>query len=152
MKIDTVLVPTDFSANAERSLAKAIQFAKVFGAQIDLLHIYDIPDLPAAYDVVFPDQVSAGIRRAAYEKLETLRDRATKEGIEASIHFVFGVPSRVIAQHAEKAKIDLIVMGTRGLGAIKRGFLGSVAERTVRTAPCPVLTVPAGASVDSEAS
>jgi len=141
MNVGAILVPTDFSEHAERSYAEAIQLAKVFSARIDLLHVYDIPDLASIYEITFPDQVDVGIRKAANRKLQAWRERATAVGIETSTHLVFGVPERVIAQHANDEKIDLIVMGTRGLGAVKHMFLGSVAERTIRTAPCSVLIV-----------
>ena len=141
MKIETILVPTDFSEHAERSYAEAIQLAKVFGARIALLHVFDVPDLASAYEMTFPDQVNAGIRKAALGKLEAWKERAAAGGVEASTHLEFGVPERVIAQHAKEAKSDLIVMSTRGLGAVKHMLLGSVAERTIRTSPCSVLIV-----------
>jgi universal stress protein A len=141
VKIKTILVPTDFSVYAERSYEQAIEFAKVFGASIDLLHVYDIPDLASIYEIAFPDQVDTGIRNAALRKLEALRERATGSGIEVATHLAFGSPERVITQHAKDENIDLIVMGTRGLGAVKHLFLGSVAERTIRGAPCSVLVV-----------
>jgi universal stress protein A len=141
MKIKTILVPTDFSKHAERSYEQAIEFAKAFGARIDLLHVYDIPDLASIYEVVFPDQVDAGIRKAALRKLESLRERATGEGVEVAIHLAFGGPARVITQHAKDENVDLIVMGRRGLGAVKHLLLGSVAERTIRAAPCSVLVI-----------
>jgi len=141
MKIETILVPTDFSEHAERSYERAIEFAKTFGARIDLLHAYDIPDLASVYEITFPDQLDSGIQKAALRKLETLRERATGEGIEVETHLAFGPPERVIVQHAKDENVDLIVMGTRGLGAVKHLLLGSVAERTIRAAPCSVLVV-----------
>ena len=141
MKIETILVPTDFSEHSEKAYAEAMEFDKIFGARIDLLHVYDVPDLSTAYAVTFPDQLDAGIRKAALRKLESWKDRATAEGLEASIHLEFGAPERMIADYATQAKTDLIVIGKRGLGAIKQLLMGSVAERTARAAPCPVLIV-----------
>jgi nucleotide-binding universal stress UspA family protein len=141
MKVKTILVPTDFSEHAERSYAQAIEFAKVFGARIHLLHVYDIPDLASTYEIAFPDRIDTGIRKAARRKLESLRERATGEGIEVATHLAFGAPERVITQHAKDEHVDLIVMGTRGLGAVKQLLLGSVAERTIRAAACSVLVV-----------
>lgn len=142
MKIKAILVPTDFSEHSEKSFAAAMEFAKTFEARIEILHVYDVPDLATVYEITFPAEVDAGIRRAASQKLEEWKDRAAAEGLKASTQLVFGAPSRAIVQHAEKSEIDLIVMGTRGLGAIKHMLLGSVAEHTIREAPCPVLTVP----------
>jgi len=146
VKIETILVPTDFAEYAERALETAIQLATVFGARIELLHVYDIPDWATVYEVTFPSEVDAGIRSAARRKIEALKQRAEADGVKVSTHLEFGPPSQTIVQHAEESKTDLIVMGTRGLGAIKHVLLGSVAERTVRTAPCPVLTIGAGAA------
>ncbi len=75
--------------------------------------------------------------------LRPLADRAKKVVVEVSTHFALVTASQVIAERAEEENFDLIVMGTRGLETTKQVLLGSVAERTVRTAPCPVLTVAA---------
>jgi len=149
MNIKTILVPTDFSENADRALATAIQFARAFEAQIQLLHIYDIPDTSTVYEVTFPAGVVEGIRKAARLKLEALKEQATAEGIELSTELVFGSASQRIVEYAEESKADLIVMGTRGHGRLTHFFLGSVAERTLRTAPCPVLTVGADTTDDA---
>jgi len=122
-------------------LPRPFSSAKVFGAQIHLLHVYDIPDLSTSYGLIFPNQVADGIREAADRKLDEWKKRATAEGVEASSHLEFGSPERVIVHYAQEAKMDLIVMATRGLGAIEHILLGSVAERTMRTATCPVLTI-----------
>jgi nucleotide-binding universal stress UspA family protein len=141
MKIETILVPTDFSEHSEKAYAEAIHLAKTFGARIHLLHVYDIPNLATVYEITFPDRVNDGIREAALRKLDSWTERATAEGVEASIHIEFGAPARIIADYAREAKIDLIVIGKRGLGAIRQMLMGSVAERTARAAPCPVLIV-----------
>ena len=72
-----------------------------------------------------------------------VRGQVTAAGIEASGHVTEGAPAIVIAQAARAIPADLIVMGTRGLTGLKHIALGSVAERSVRLAPCPVLTVKA---------
>ena len=118
-----------------------MRFAKTFGARIELLHIYDIPDLTTVYELTFPAEVDAGIRKAAVRKLGEWKERANVEGIEVSTHLVFGKPERVIVEHAKDSNADLIVIGKRGHGVIKQVLMGSVAERTVRTAPCPVLVI-----------
>ena len=141
MKLDTILVPTDFSENADRAFETAIQFAQAFDARLQLLHVYDIPDTTTVYEVTFPTGVVDGIRKAAGVKLESLKQQARAKGIESSIELVFGSPSQSIVKHAKESKTDLIIIGTRGQGSLKSFFLGSVAERTLRTAPCPVLTV-----------
>lgn len=146
MKIKTILVPTDFSEHAEKAFATAIQFAEAFEARIELLHVYDLGHFVALYEVNVPEDV---IRATASRKLEPWVERAKKKGIEVSTHLVVDTPSQAIVERAEQQKADLIVMGTRGLGAVKHMLLGSVAERTVRRAPCPVLTVAADARTDA---
>jgi len=141
MNIETILVPTDFSENADRAFATAIHFARAFDARIQLLHVYDISDTTTIYEVTFPTGVVDGIRKAASVRLEALKKQAKDEGIESSAELVFGSPSQTIVEHAKGSEVDLIVMGTRGHSLLKQFFLGSVAERTLRLAPCPVLTV-----------
>ena len=151
MNIKTILVPTDFSEHADRAFATAIQFARAFDAQIQLLHVYDIPDTTTVYEVTFPRGVVDGIQKAASVSLEGLQKQAKAEGIVSSTELVFGSPSQAIVEHAKASKVDLIVMGTRGHGLLKQLFLGSVAERTLRLAPCPVLTVGSTSSDDKTA-
>jgi len=150
MNIETILVPTDFSENADRAFVTAIQFARAFDARIQLLHVYDISDTTTIYEVTFPTGVVDGIRKAASVRLEALKKQAKDEGIESSAELVFGSPtaelvfgspSQAIVEHAKGSEVDLIVIGTRGRSSLKQFFLGSVAERTLRLAPCPVLTV-----------
>ena len=148
MKVRNILVPTDFSEHAEAAFTVAREFARTFGARIQLLHVYDIPDLASVYELTFPAEVDAGIRKVASRKLEDWKKRAAAEGIETSTCLEFGRPSRAIVEHARESKSDLIVIGTRGLGALKQLLLGSVAERTIRTAPCTVLTVGSDATME----
>lgn len=148
MKIECILVPTDFSAQAEKAFAAAIRFARTFGARLEILHVFDIPDLATVYEVTFPDEVHRGIRTAANQKLEEWKKRAEADAVEASTHLAFGSPGRVIVERASESNADLIVMGVRGLSGFKQMLLGSVAARTVRAAPCPVLTVGNDAALD----
>lgn len=141
MKIETILVPTDFSEHADRAFATAIQFAKVFGSRIELVHAYDFGQWASLGEVTFAESLGAKMRLAALEKLDELAGRAKEEGIDVSTRVLLGPPARVIVKCAEETGAGLIVMGTRGMGATKQLFLGSVAARTIQTAPCPVLTV-----------
>ena len=79
--------------------------------------------------------------QAAARRLEEWREKAAADGVEAEARLSANLPSMGITDAATEEKADLIVMGTRGLSGIKHVLLGSVAERTLRTAPCPVLTV-----------
>lgn len=143
MKIENILVPTDFSEHAEKALEMAIELAKAFGSRVELFNAYDFEQWGTLADVTFADRAEEKLRLAASKKLQSLIDRTKAQGVEVSMHVSFGAPSFEIVEHAEKTNADLIVMGTRGLGAVKQLFLGSVAARTIQTAPCPVLTVAA---------
>ena len=145
MKIERILVPTDFSESAEKAHAAAIRFASAFGARIELLHVYDLPDLASHYEITFPDEVGHGIREAANQKLEEWRRRAQAADVETSTHLEFGAASRIIAERAAESKADLIVMATQGAGGIRSALLGSTAEAVVKQAPCPVLLLPTSA-------
>jgi len=84
VKVRNILVPTDFSEHAEAAFAVAREFARALGARIQLLHVYDIPDLTAVYELTFPAEVGDGIRKAAFRKLEDWKESAAAEGIETS--------------------------------------------------------------------
>ena len=144
VRIATILVPTDFSTDADAALERAIDFAKLFGARIHLLHAYYIaPQAATPWSYSFPAGLIDEVRQDALRRVEELREKVEARGIEASSEVSGEPPSLAIIASAERQKADLIAMGTRGLTGIKHVLLGSVAERTLRHAPCPVLTVKA---------
>jgi len=143
-EIHRILVAVDFSEHAQRALDEAIGLAKKFGAELHLLHCYE--SYPAAaigfpYNVTMPENLEREIREAAEARLATWREKATAHEARAEQHLVTDLPSHGIVALAEKLPADLIVMGTHGLTGLKHALLGSVAERVIRHAPCPVLTV-----------
>jgi nucleotide-binding universal stress UspA family protein len=139
-----ILVPTDFSKHSHTALTYAASFAEKFGAEIHLLHVVQdfavfFPDPIAAGSAAFPPtgQLTAAVRAAldrtvAEHKLQNLRVHA--EARE-------GAPYHEIVAYAREHEIDLIIMGTHGRTGLAHLLLGSVAEKVVRRAPCPVLTV-----------
>jgi nucleotide-binding universal stress UspA family protein len=146
MEIHKILVPVDFSDHSQRALDEAIGLAKTFDAELHLLHCYQIhPAAIAPYGIVIPETFEHDIRMAALQRLSEWRDKVSAQGIRVQEHITAHFPSDEIAAMAEKLGVDLIVMGTRGLTGFKHVLLGSVAERTIRLAPCPVLTVKHGA-------
>lgn len=143
-RITRILVPTDFSTTADAALDYAYVLAKQFGASIELLHVLDDPFVAdgmaaEAYISEAPVLRSAMLR----DSQERLRHRATtREGVtHIDTEVLFGHGARTIAEYATERGVDLIVMGTHGRTGFAHLLLGSVAERLVRTAPCPVLTV-----------
>lgn len=137
-----ILVPLDFSSHSDAALALAIELAREHGAEIHLVHAYELPTaVTMAYGVAIPQAVWDGVQEAALERLEAGRKKVEAEGVKATTHLATGPAADAILQAAETFGADLIVMGTRGLTGLKHVLLGSVAERTIRHAPCPVLTV-----------
>jgi len=142
--VRVILVPLDFSAHSVTALDRAMDFAKAFGAKIHLLHSYAVPVhgvMP--YDFVVPDGLWDEIRKAAESKLEEFRQRIVSAGVEATSEVSPALPSEAILAAAGEIGADLIVMGTHGHTGLKHVLLGSVAERIIRLAPCPVLTLKA---------
>jgi nucleotide-binding universal stress UspA family protein len=140
--VRVILVPMDFSPHSDAALDQAVDFAKALGAKIHLLHSYAVPVRGVMpYDFAIPDGVWDGIHRAAESKLEEFRQEVVSAGVEASSEVSPALPTEAILAAAGEIGADLIVMGTRGHTGLKHVLLGSVAERTIRLAPCSVLTV-----------
>jgi nucleotide-binding universal stress UspA family protein len=140
----TILVPVDFSKHAAKALDVAVEFAKAFGAKVYLLHCYKINvGGLSPYGLVIPPNFDQEVRAAASKQLDEWREKVKAENVEAEGLISPMFPSEAIATTASDIGADLIVMGTRGLSGIKHVMLGSVAERTIRIAACPVLTVKA---------
>jgi nucleotide-binding universal stress UspA family protein len=141
-----ILVPTDFSAPSDTALATAREMAARFGASIHLIHVLEDPYTTAAYasDVYgyLPPGLKERWQREAETHLEALLTPTDRAQFHATATVVFGsAAARSIVEHARDNYMDLIVMGTHGRGGVAHLVLGSVAERVVRTAGCPVLTV-----------
>ena len=142
LAIKSILVPTDFSENSESALDYAAALATQFKAALNLVHVCQVPSLATATmdGVVIPVPGWDSELRAAAE-IEMSKLIARLPGLAVSAEIVVGSPpARIVAAAVEHA-VDLIVMGTHGRGLLMHALLGSVAERVVRTAPCPVLTV-----------
>ena len=143
--IETILVPIDFSEHASRALDYAIELAEHFGAELHLLHSYPLhPGMAsAAYGACIPADLDGAFRKAANEQLRECAEKVVARGLHVETNATSVPAADAISAYAEKARVDLIVMGTRGLTGLKHALLGSVAERTVRMAPCPVMTLKA---------
>ena len=140
----TILVPHDFSDDANAALETALDLARRLGAEIHLLHSYQQPiDALSPYGVAIPAGMIPEIRDAALARLRAIAERHAGSGVRLHVRVVEGTPSLAITDATESLHADLVVMGTRGLTGLRHLLLGSVAERTVRTARCPVLTVKA---------
>ena len=136
VSIARILVATDFGTASDAALSHGRELSRTFGASLHLIHVLENFFLRAT--TADPRRLEAAALQRLLNCL-TDDDRRTLSArcvVETSDH-----PADSIAGYARTADIDLIVMGTHGRGAIDRLFLGSVAERVMRIAPCPVLTV-----------
>jgi len=142
-----ILVPVDLSPDSRQALAEAAQFAAAFGASIDLLYVWSAPALVAPESVITGVGVNEQplvewIRKSATEQLAQFEIEIRREGVPISnVLCEPGDPAAVIVDRAKAGQYDLLVLSTHGRTGLSHFLLGSVAERVVRTAPCPVLTV-----------
>ena len=140
-----ILVPTDFSPPCEAALATAGALATQFGADIHLIHVLEDPSTTAAdaSDVSTdgPSGLRESWRKEAQAQLNALLDPPKDVQFRVITGVMFGSPARAIVNYARDYAINLIVMGTHGRSGFAHLLLGSVTERVVRTAECPVLTI-----------
>jgi nucleotide-binding universal stress UspA family protein len=142
VKIKKILVPVDFSKHSAKAAEVGLEFAKAFGAELQLLHAYSLPvGVVGPYDYQIPANILAEMRESAARRVDQEVKKLSGKGVQVAGVITEGVPTQAIVEAAERMGADLIVMGTRGLTGLKHVVLGSVAERTIRHAPCPVLTV-----------
>lgn len=136
------MVPLDFSHHAENVLEWAAHLAEEHDGKLLLLHAYHLPvDFQQLEGAYLPADFWTQVRNEATENLERYAEPIRKLGIPVTTVVREGYPATVIESEAEEHPADLIVIGTRGHGGLKHMLLGSVAERVVQKAPCPVLTV-----------
>lgn len=136
--IRRILVPHDFSDTSAASVAYGVALAKSFGAVLHFLHVGE--QVRFEMDMEFPLALGA-MSDGARERLHTIVSPAEQAALAPLFAVRTGDPASEIVSYAEEAGIDLIVMGTHGRGLVGHVLMGSVAEKVVRTAPCPVLTV-----------
>lgn len=137
-----LLVPVDFSDFTRPALAYAKELAQTYGARIDLLHVVEGEMLGNAYGFDLGAFSAARMKERAEEMLpELIREELGFEDVRATVEI--GYPATTIADYAEEHEIDLIVIPTHGRSGLDRLVMGSVAEKVVRMAPCPVFTIKA---------
>jgi len=139
-----VMVPTDFSEASECALKYGRAFAASFGASLHVVHV--VEDFVAwswaadTYVATLP-RIREEVEAEAVARLGQLIPPAEAERLQAKVALLAGNPFVEIVRYAREHDIDLIVMGTHGRGPVAHALIGSVAERVVRKAHCPVLTV-----------
>jgi len=143
LAIRRILFPTDFSEHAESAWPYALTFAQEFGAEVHLLHVVvPPPRLAEAYAVTFdPDRMVEVLTTEAAAQMDRQVEAAKERGLVFHREVRIGADAREILDYATKHEMDLIVMATHGRTGLAHVLLGSVAEKVVRKAPCPVLTI-----------
>jgi nucleotide-binding universal stress UspA family protein len=141
MEIRRILAPTDFSEPSKQAIAYAFELAQTFEATLVLLHIIE----PLDYSMrSYPHLVTAMLEyleRQAHHDLAQLLLEAQDVKVEVTRRVVVGPPYRKIVEVVTEEQADLIVMATHGRTGLSHLVMGSVAERVMRMAPCPVLTI-----------
>lgn len=141
--IANILVPIDFGESSQRTLDYARMLARPFRASLLLLHVVPNPYVTVASEIYMPPPADFldKLRAEAQRRLTDLITAGERSELRTESLVEVGDPLRAIVDYAKARNIDLIVMGTHGRTGVAHFVLGSVAERVVRTAPCPVLTV-----------
>ncbi len=146
MDIQRVLCPVDFSETSGKALHHAAAVARWYGAELHILNaIAPVITPPFTLSAALPANIEEETRAAAEHSLHqlVLSTGLAAGGVREAIRFGTAVPA--IGDYARDQQIDLIVLGTHGLSGLEHLLLGSVAERVLHYAPCPVLTIPRSA-------
>lgn len=144
IELKRILVPTDFSDESNHSLRYGVTLAEQFGAQLHLLHVVQeiLPTIPEPGMAVLPtEEIMRNLEQGARDGLERAIPAEVADRLTVLRVARHGVPFHEICRYAKEESIDVIVLGTHGRTGLAHFLLGSVAERVVRSAPCPVLTV-----------
>lgn len=144
IQLKNVLLPLDFSEPSMKATEYAVELAKRFDATLHLLHVIEDPVVYLPMFESYPLPTREQFETYARERLENWITAEDSEGLKVESHFRHGKPFTEVIDYAEDSNIDLIVIGTHGRGMALHVILGSVAEKIVRKAPCPVLTVHPG--------
>lgn len=138
-----ILVPVDFSAHSEEAMHVAADLAGHYGGSVTLVYVHEPMQyaLPEGYILYTPDQI-AQMTSAFQERLNRAEQAVKALGVaQVDTRLLQGIVPFELGELARDEHMDLIVMGTHGRTGVKRALMGSVAERVLRTAPCPVLVV-----------
>lgn len=143
MKLNHILVPTDFTEFSDAAIHCAVQFAQTLDARITLLHALTIVDGAVGEEAGFLDydQIVQQQEKWIEERLTQQMEKIRREGVDAATALTRGVsPASAILEHIEQNGYGLVVVGTHGRSGFSKWFHGSVAEKIIRHSPIPVLT------------
>ena len=138
--LERILVPTDFSDYSRPAITYACELAERFSAELEVLHVVPPPLIDGAYIAAVSEEVLQP-EVVAKRELDELEHPGFEQAAPANRVIRMGTPFVEIVRFAKEKEIDLIVLGTHGRTGVVHALIGSVAEKVVRKAPCPVLTV-----------
>ena len=144
LPLNRLLVSTDFSEASYGAFGPAGELAELFRARVILVHV--IAPVPLfAYDIpaLDPGIFTENLRELADKRLNELIPERFPAGLSIETRIIFGDPARTIVQTARESRVDMVVISTHGQTGLKHTLFGSVAERVVRLADCPVLVIQA---------
>jgi nucleotide-binding universal stress UspA family protein len=144
VEIKSILCPVDFSESSDHALHYAVALAQAYQAGLHLLHVVQPPLMTVPGDPLVPEfssEVLEDIASAAQRRLDEIAETTGTDVPEVTTQIATGSAFMEIVTIARDRNIDLIVLGTHGRTGLAHVMIGSVAEKVVRKAPCPVLTV-----------
>lgn len=151
--IRNILVPTDFSEGSKAALSYARELATALGASLHVMQVVENPFAPGAFMEMYappPGDYFTDLEVQARARLDDCLSAEDKQKHRAVLTTRIGVPAHEILQRLqEEPPIDLVVMATHGRGGVARLMMGSVADKVLRGAPCPVMTVKDGPTAAS---
>ncbi|TLU82782.1 MAG: universal stress protein [Chlorobium sp.] len=136
-KIQTVLCPVDFTDASLKEVSYAREFATGMGASIYLLNVIDIPEEVLVNNLPLEEK----FEKKEHDRLGEIMNKLSSEGLQADGSVEFGDPADIILEKAEKLGVNLIIMGSHSKHGLNRLLAGSVTEKVIRKAKCPVLIV-----------
>ena len=140
-----ILAATDFSPASAPAVARAVNVARSEGAELTIVHVYEPPGAASFGSYIASpglyDEIEQALRAGAEKSLAPLVETARQQGVQATGLVLRGIPHSGITEAAAKNHADLIVIGTHGRSGFFRFLLGSVAQKVIAAAPCPVMTV-----------
>jgi len=140
-EIHNVLAPVDFSEHAQLGLAHARELARAYDASLDIIHVVEDAVFPSVYGIDPITPYMPDVQKRATDALERLSNDVVSGVVPTQLHVVGGYAARDIIDFASDNDTDLIVMATHGRAGLERFLIGSVAEKVIRSASCPVFTV-----------
>lgn len=136
-----ILIPTDGSDTSEKAAEHAVRLAKALGAEVLCLYVIDISAFTGIPTEAIWENMRGLLEEEGKKAVSTIEDMATKNGVKFESVIREGIPAEDIAKTAREKTVDVIVMGTAGRSGLDKFLLGSVTEKVMRTAPCPVLVI-----------